>query len=304
MNDFRSRLKQTTVTSVVTYILFVVAVVFADIMYLQLVLHVVDSGLVILAIAGAFALGGSVLILPRKLKNGDIKPGTHRTVAISVLIVEFFIMAANVVVAFAEKSGDLPDGMVAIYATYIAPITPVIAALGIILIWLADPIDKAKQTQVEVETATKIAELELQGELSQASVRAMEEFMQSAEAKDVMKYAARQRGLSLLHNVLSMSGVNADQLSPPPTINLAAPVVPSPIPPTQPTKRYSLDDLLSQAGVSRATAHEHLGRLSSDRAYERVKSRLPNDMSFENFAALHRELQQPVMNGHSDPKNA
>ena len=130
MNDFRSRLKQTTVTSVVTYILFVVAVVFADIMYLQLVLHVVDSGLVILAIAGAFALGGSVLILPRKLKNGDIKPGTHRTVAISVLIVEFFIMAANVVVAFAEKSGDLPDGMVAIYATYIAPITPVIAALA------------------------------------------------------------------------------------------------------------------------------------------------------------------------------
>jgi hypothetical protein len=38
-------------------------------------------------------------------------------------------MAANVVVAFAEKSGDIPEGILAVYATYIAPIT----ALGIIL---------------------------------------------------------------------------------------------------------------------------------------------------------------------------
>lgn len=205
--DFRSRLKETTVTSIVTYILFVVAVVFADIMYLQLVTRVVDSGLLILAIAGAFALGGSVLILPRKLKNGDIKPGAQRSVAISVLVTEFFIMAANVVVAFAEKSGDIPEGILGIYATYVAPITPVLAALGILLIWLADPIDKAKQTEYQVDTAKKVAELELKGQLSMTAVIAMEEFLQTDEAKQVMQAAAREQGYKLLRDVLQTSGI-------------------------------------------------------------------------------------------------
>jgi hypothetical protein len=209
--DFRARLKETTVTSIVTYILFVVAVVFADIMYLQLVTRVVDSGLLILAIAGAFALGGSVLILPKKLKNGDIKPGAQRSVAIAVLVTEFFIMAANVVVAFAEKSGDIPEGILAVYATYVAPITPVLAALGIMLIWLADPIDKAKQTEYQVDTAKKVAELELKGQLSMTAVIAMEEFLQTDEARDVMRQAAREQGYKLLRDVLQTSGVTVQQ---------------------------------------------------------------------------------------------
>jgi hypothetical protein len=233
--DFRSRLKETSVTSIVTYILFVVAVVFADIMYLQLVTRVVDSGLIILAIAGAFALGGSVLILPRKLKNGDIKPGAQRSVAIAVLVTEFFIMAANVVVAFAEKSGDIPEGILGIYATYVAPITPVLAALGILLIWLADPIDKAKQTEYQVDTAKKVAELELKGQLSMTAVIAMEEFLQTDEAKQVMQAAAREQGYKLLRDVLQTSGIATG-----PTIHSTSaltsgiPVPPAPAQPTTP----------------------------------------------------------------------
>ncbi len=224
--DFRSRLKETSVTSIVTYILFAVAVVFADIMYLQLVTRVVDSGLLVLAIAGAFALGGSVLILPRKLKNGDVKPGAQRTVAISVLVTEFFIMAANVVVAFAEKSGDIPEGILSMYATYVAPITPVLAALGILLIWLADPIDKAKQTEYQVDTAKKVAELELKGQLSMTAVIAMEEFLQTDEAKQVMQAAAREQGYKLLRDVLQTSGIATAPAAPP----VYQPAAPTPLP--------------------------------------------------------------------------
>lgn len=241
--DFRSRLKETSVTSIMTYILFVVAVVFADIMYLQLVMSVVDPGLIILAIAGAFALGGSVLILPRKLKNGDIKPGAQRSVAIAVLVTEFFIMAANVVVAFAEKSGDLPLGIVAVYGTYIAPITPVIAALGILLIWLADPIDKAKQTEYQVDTARKVAELELKGQLSMTAVMAMEEFLQTDEAKQVMQQAAREQGYKLLRDVLQTSGVTASVPMQPSHRLPPAPIVPQHQP--APARPQAIDDWLT-----------------------------------------------------------
>jgi hypothetical protein len=235
--DFRARLKETTVTSIVTYILFVVAVVFADIMYLQLVTRVVDSGLLILAIAGAFALGGSVLILPKKLKNGDIKPGAQRSVAIAVLVTEFFIMAANVVVAFAEKSSDIPEGILAVYATYIAPITPVLAALGIMLIWLADPIDRAKQTEYQVDTAKKVAELELKGQLSMTAVIAMEEFLQTDEAKDVMRQAAREQGYKLLRDVLQTSGVTAQQQGQTQTLPAPTPIQPA-AQPQAPAEQY------------------------------------------------------------------
>lgn len=243
MDSLKDKFKQTTATSIMTYVLFVVAVVFADVMYVQLVGRVVMGALFALALAGAFALGGSVLILPRKLKNGDIKPGLQRNVAIGVLLAEFAIMAGNVIVAFAEKGGDLPDMFLSIYATYVAPVTPVLAALGILLIWLADPQDRARLTAQEAETERKVAEIELQTELATRSITAMKEFLETPEAKAVMQEAARRQGFDLMYRVLQVSGIGQPQ--PPaaspapiqqPQFNIMPPAQPQPQPlPTIPT---------------------------------------------------------------------
>lgn len=205
MKNLDDLIGERSIATILTALVFFVAILFADVMYLQMVDRVVDPAWRILSIAGAFALGASVLLLPWKLKNGDIKPGNQRTVTMAVLILEFLLMVFNVVLAFAEKAGMPRDGLLDVYATYIMPATPVLVAGGILLIWLADPLDQAAIQESKFDTARKIQRLRLRAGVEVEVIKAIGEYAASDDVKRVIRVEAAEQALALAREVLGVS---------------------------------------------------------------------------------------------------
>ncbi|KPL80244.1 hypothetical protein [Herpetosiphon geysericola] len=224
-----------SLTSKVTWLVFVLAVLFADVMYVQLVWNVVDGLLALLALGGAFALGASVIMLPLKLKNGDIKDGQQRSIAIAVLMVEFGLMILNTVVAFAEAAGDMAaaDQFLTVYATYIAPATPIIVAAGFLLIWLFDPIDQAERAKHEARTAEAITKAEIETELRLSTLEGVRRNIDSPAYKELVDAEIQRQTIAMLKATFETMRLGNEQPSVPPALPTVLPPI-TPPPATNP----------------------------------------------------------------------
>lgn len=205
----KNLLKQSSLTSKLTWLVFGLAVVFADVMYLQLVWSVVHGVLALLALGGAFALGASVIMLPLKLKNGDIADGDQRTVAITVLVVEFALMILNTIVAFAESAGDVTDQFLSIYATYVAPATPILVAAGFLLIWLFDPVDLAERAKREARTAETIARIGIETEIRQSTLEGVQRNLQNPHFKRMVDGEIQRQTMTILRETFGVMRLDA-----------------------------------------------------------------------------------------------
>ena len=329
-------LKQSSLTSKLTWLVFGLAVIFADVMYLQLVWSVVYGVLAVLALGGAFALGASVIMLPIKLKNGDIADGQQRAVAISVLLVEFGLMILNTIVAFAEAAGDVTDQFLSIYATYVAPATPIIVAAGFLLIWLFDPIDQAERAKHQARTIEAITKAEIEADLRIATLEGVRRNIDSAAYRELVDAEIQRRTLDMLrdtfgtkrldapvqpltidepqrteHPVTPTRDTNPQPVAKPVTPIPFEPVVgpsvppikmPSPTPPPSPKPAYTLQSLLTKLGAKSAPEArdklEQFGIRSANDAYMKLRTfgRLPADLTRAQFDTLYVEL----MNGNNN----
>ena len=293
----KAYLKETTITSKATWAVFALAVLFADVMYLQLVWSVVDGLLAILALGGAFALGASVLMLPLKLKNGDIDGGNQRTIAITVLMFEFGLMILNTVVAFAEAAGDMTDQFLTIYATYVAPATPILVAAGFLLIWLFDPIDQAERAKQMARTTEEVTKAEIETNLRLATLEGVRRNIDSAAYKQYVDKEIQRRTFEMLRETFGALEDGSNGLPAPATITMTmSPAAPQLAPGSPASSHWTLEQLLEAIGVNSKQAAQALlkryGLTTATKAYEQLKAfnRLPANLDQASFSVFYTEL--------------
>lgn len=208
-DDLKTMYKETSLADVLMAILFVGAVVFADVLYIAFVSAYLSGALLMLALVGAFALGGSVILTTYQLTNGDIHKGNHRRIAITGLCIKFTIMALNSVIAFAGHEVD--DQWLALYAKWFAPSTPIIVAAIYIAMRVTNPKSRAKQVQHEAEQMLEIGKIAIQTKIQQTTQRGMMEYLETDDAKNYIKAAANDQGMSLMRSLLQQSGIQHEQ---------------------------------------------------------------------------------------------
>lgn len=176
--DFKKLVGEGTITSKLKWVIVGLALLTETVLTAQTIMrHVDDPAMRIIAVAGVSMLALSLLILPRQLFNGDIKYGAHRSVAISVLIVELLVMTVNLIVALS----DALVGWMLLYAQYVLPATPAIVVAGQFLIWMFDPMDRAKVEQDQAEQAERVMETRFRTEIHVKKMEYAKTFLNSEQ---------------------------------------------------------------------------------------------------------------------------
>lgn len=136
-------------------IVYITAILYAEVHGYTLLVSGIDPGLLIWAIAGIFALGITALALPLGLHYAFFD-STQRMTAFLFYGLDLALLMLNAVIDYLrfQAGGEMP-GWGTIYLEYVVPLNPVIAGLGWSILLLMDPHQKRK---IAFETLRAAAE--------------------------------------------------------------------------------------------------------------------------------------------------
>lgn len=127
------------------------AVLYGDIMFLQVMSDVFPSGILgALAMGGALMTAVSALTLPLAL-HFWLAPGLQFIAGVIFWAFDVAILALNSILAYAVAAGGPIDPNLALWADF-APASPLVAVIGWGLIFLLDPSHKLRHAQAELES--------------------------------------------------------------------------------------------------------------------------------------------------------
>lgn len=110
-------------------ILYTVAVIYGDIMFLQIISRIFPNGFLgTLAMPGAFVAGGTALLLPVALHWWHAQ-GVQQVVGFALYAVDFALLALNAMLAYKVLQGQHLDQFFGAWLQF-TPATPLICAIG------------------------------------------------------------------------------------------------------------------------------------------------------------------------------
>ena len=126
------------------------AVVYADVMYLQIMGDVFPEGILgALAMAGAVMMAASALALPVAL-HFWFSPGLQFIGGIIFWVADIAVLALNSILAFQVASGAVADSFLGVWAL-LSPASPILAVIGWGILFLLDPSHKLRHAQSGLE---------------------------------------------------------------------------------------------------------------------------------------------------------
>jgi hypothetical protein len=204
-----------TIAKVISVIILVLGVIYAETMYLSVVEKSFPEGFLrVFAMAGAIVGGLSVLLL-LLAKSYWFTEGLQLVFAYCFTGVEVLLMVLNILVAFDTVGGAAKDSWLQIVNQYVSPATPVIAIIGWTIIWSLDASSKRRHAQANLEEEQADAEQEYSRDVALAGLNLrkkfltvvtsnMEEELQSAHVRRQAQIAASQMAAEALSEVVGM----------------------------------------------------------------------------------------------------
>lgn len=132
-------------------IIYVVGVIYADVMFLSIVQSMFPSGFLrTFAVVGAFLAGATAILLPIAV-HWWFSPGAQKIVGMIFYAVDMAIMVLNVILAFQINQGTL-DSNLAIWKAA-CPAVPVFCIIGWGIIYMLDNSHKIRDAQIALQHA-------------------------------------------------------------------------------------------------------------------------------------------------------
>lgn len=191
------------------FVIMLAIVVYSDILFLQIMWNVFPDGLLrIGAVVGALATGMSIALLVIG-KSYWFRPGYQMLAAWGFTFVEVGVSMLNVMLAY-EIFHDHHSSGILSYWQLLAPVTPLVALIGWIVIWQLDNASKMRHANLEVRDAEETSELQYRKKAHQAKMMVKDQHLSQVtqqlkvvlNSQEIQDKIA-QHALMMVENVLT-----------------------------------------------------------------------------------------------------
>lgn len=132
-------------------IMYVVGVIYADVMFLQIIQSMFPAGILrTFTVVGAFLAGGTAILLPVAV-HWWFAPGAQKIVGFIFYAVDLAVMVLNVILAFQISQGTL-DSNLALWKD-VCPAVPVFCIIGWGIVYMLDNSHKIRDAQIALHHA-------------------------------------------------------------------------------------------------------------------------------------------------------
>ena len=145
VGDIMQEASQRAIRNLVIFagiLVYLAGVFYAEVHGFSILSKGVNPDFLIWAYVGMIALGISAIALPLALHTWSFE-AMHRIATFGFYVLDIALLGINSFVDFGVNTGETLPQWAHIYATYIMPATPVIAAVGWCILFLLDPSARA-----------------------------------------------------------------------------------------------------------------------------------------------------------------
>ncbi len=194
MQNNRTQKGIKVVVIAIAAIIYAVAVIYGDIMFLQIINRVFPSGFLgTLAMLGAFVAGGTALLLPIALHWWHAQ-GTQQVVGYLFYSVDFAMLALNSMLAYKVLGNQSLDQFFGAWLQ-VTPATPLICAVGWGLVFSLDVSHKARHAQEN-----------LHADLHETYAQRLTNAANSPQVQAIIDSAAQEHARQTVQRILGVVG--------------------------------------------------------------------------------------------------